>query len=79
MRERQLTREEWAALPVMVALSWLLQPRFYAHLQQDGVELSPRFRRDVRLMRAVAAELQRFMRSAPTPTAGRTRQDGKAL
>jgi Ser/Thr protein kinase RdoA (MazF antagonist) len=75
-RERPLTREEWAAFPVMVALSWLLQPRFYAHLQQDGVELIPRFRRDVRLMRAVEAEIQRFMRSAPIPAAGRAHQDG---
>ena len=68
-RERPLTREEWAAFPVMVALSWLLQPRFDAHLQQDGVDLIPRFRRDVRLMRAVEAEMQRFMRRAPTPGA----------
>jgi hypothetical protein len=46
---------------MIVALSWLLQPRFYAHLQRDGVDLIPRFRRDVHLMRAVAGELQRFM------------------
>jgi hypothetical protein len=51
MTERPLTRAEWAALPMLVAFSWLRQPRFYAHLQQDGVELIPRFRRDVRLMR----------------------------
>jgi Ser/Thr protein kinase RdoA (MazF antagonist) len=61
-QERLLTREEWAALPMLVALSWLLPPRFYAHLQQDGVDLIPRFRRDVHIMRAVEGELQRFMR-----------------
>lgn len=61
-RERPLTREEWAAFPMMVALSWLLQPRFYAHLQQDGVDLIPRFRRDVHMMRAVEAEMKRVVR-----------------
>jgi homoserine kinase type II len=61
-RERPLTGEEWAAFPMMVALSWLLQPRFYAHLQQDGVDLIPRFRQDVRMMRAVAGEIQRVVR-----------------
>jgi Ser/Thr protein kinase RdoA (MazF antagonist) len=78
-RERPLTREEWAAFPMIIALSWLLQPRFYAHLQQDGVELIPRFRRDAHMMRAVGAEMQRFMRSAPTPGAGHAQQDGGAL
>jgi Ser/Thr protein kinase RdoA (MazF antagonist) len=61
-RERPLTGEEWAALPMIVALSWLLQPRFYAHLQQDGVDLIPRFRQDVHMMRAVAGEIQRVVR-----------------
>lgn len=65
--ERPPTREEWAAFPMMVALSWLLQPRFYAHLQRDGVALIPRCRRDVHLMRAVEGELQRFMRHSSCP------------
>jgi Ser/Thr protein kinase RdoA (MazF antagonist) len=78
-RERPLTRQEWAALPMMVALSWLLQPRFYAHLQQDGVDLTTRIRRDVHMMRAVEAEMQRFMRSAPTPGTGHAQQDGGTL
>jgi hypothetical protein len=47
---------------MMVALSWLLPPRFYAHLQQDGVDLIPRFRRDVHMMRAVEAEMKRVVR-----------------
>jgi Ser/Thr protein kinase RdoA (MazF antagonist) len=62
-RERPLTIEERAAFPMMVALSWLLHPRFYAHLQQDGVDLITRLRRDVSMMIAVEGEMQRFMRS----------------
>jgi hypothetical protein len=54
---------------MLVVFSWLRQPPFYAHLQQGGVELIPRFRQDVRLMRAVEREIQRFTRSAPTPGA----------
>ena len=60
--ERPLTREELAACPMLLALSWLLPPRFYAHLQQDGVNLIPRFRRDVSMMRAVEGEMQRVVR-----------------
>jgi hypothetical protein len=78
-RNPDVTREEWAALPMRVARSWLLQPRFYAHLQQDGVDLTTRRRRDVRLRRAVEAERQRFRRSAPTPGAGHAQQDGGTL
>jgi len=62
VRERPLTKEEWAAFPMMVALSWLLQPRFYAHLQQDGVDLIPRLRRDVYMMKAVEGEMRQLVR-----------------
>jgi Ser/Thr protein kinase RdoA (MazF antagonist) len=61
-RERPLTREERAAFPMMVALSWLLHPRFYAHLQPDGVDLISRLRWDVRMMMAVEGEMQPFVR-----------------
>jgi Ser/Thr protein kinase RdoA (MazF antagonist) len=60
-RGRALSREERAALPVMVAMHFPPNARYYRYCQQRrGEDLEARLRREVGTMRALRAEMARI-------------------
>jgi len=60
-RGRALSREEWVALPVMVAMHFPPNARYHRYCQQQrGEDLEVRLRREVGTMRALRAEMARI-------------------
>jgi Ser/Thr protein kinase RdoA (MazF antagonist) len=60
-RDRALSREERAALPVMVAMYFPPDARYHRYCQQQrGEDIEARLRREVGIMRALRAEMARI-------------------
>ena len=57
-RQRPLSREERAALPMMVVLAWVPSPAYHAYLQRDGEDTAAFFRHYVSVMRDLQGEAE---------------------
>jgi homoserine kinase type II len=57
---RPISKEERAALPVMVAMGHPPHPQNYRYWRRRGEDIAPRFRREVATMRALDAEMERI-------------------
>ena len=61
-QHRRLTREELAGLPMMVAIMWPDDVRYYRYCQQLGADLEARLQREISMMRALRPEVARIGR-----------------